>query len=492
MSVLHTPKHIIVQLCLLGLVVFLASCSTHALREAQYVVAQADSLRSQGKLYEDSARLAQAYSTLNQWHYFYADDFVHACYHYGRLLRAKDNPVEAMQAFICATHSRTRDNSLLGRVYSNMGDICHYASEYALSYDMFKISADRFICSGDTLAYYYSLYHMAYEKAIGTEKDSCRILLNRIHHAQLHDDMLSACCLLTYAEMHLRCQHYDSAVSYAYKALSLQNTLFLPVIQLAQAYSLLGQKDSAVWYAQKVLNNTNELFAANNALYVLTNDDETKDITAIRQTAADRADIQKLLEIRQGKLSQAVQLLEQDLYRKPNLMWLYTLFVTLLIIGICISTYVQVKRKKQNLLSQKVNRLKQSAYVLLEKHNEINKRYAVDRKRMEDDIQRRCFILMQSENLRTKLAWKDYDEMCQVIDEYFYMLASKLHNKEVLNETELRLCVLVMLGMNRAEISNTLPYALNSVGKLKDHTAKLLGTTGKNLRQYLMNMAIDG
>lgn len=60
----------------------------------------------------DSATLAQAYETLNSFVYCTSSlrtSFAHACYHYGRLLRAKENPVEAMQAFIAATHSHTRD-----------------------------------------------------------------------------------------------------------------------------------------------------------------------------------------------------------------------------------------------------------------------------------------------------------------------------------------------------------------------------------------------
>ena len=82
--------------------------------------------------------------------------------------------------------------------------------------------------------------------------------------------------------------------------------------------------------------------------------------------------------------------------------------------------------------------------------------------------------------------------MCKIIDRHFHMLASKLRQKQCLNETELRLCVLVLLDMSRTEIADTLPYALSSVGKLKDQTAKLLGTTGKKLRKYLINLVVEG
>ena len=103
----------------------LCACNSRSVEEAQRVVAQADSLWHIGKMYGvdegDSATLAQAYHDLGEQSSRYADEYAHACYHYGRLLRAKDNPVEAMQCFINATHSDTRDYHILGRVYNLPG-----------------------------------------------------------------------------------------------------------------------------------------------------------------------------------------------------------------------------------------------------------------------------------------------------------------------------------------------------------------------------------
>jgi hypothetical protein len=266
----------------------------------------------------------------------------------------------------------------------------------------------------------------------------------------------------------------------------------LGILICAQVYSLCGQKDSAVYYANQVLLNSPNLFDKNNALYILTNDDEDKDISSVRETAADRSDVQKQLEIRQGKLLQAVQLLELDLNRKPSLTWLYAILATLFIVGLGTSLYVFYKGKKHNLLTQKVDILKQSASVLQEKHDELSARYLSNQQRAEEDINHKCMLLRNKEQLTTELAWSDFNAMCDVVDTELYLLASKLQQKQVLNETEIRLCVLVLIGLSRVQISNTLPYAQNSIGKLKDHTAKLLGTTGKNLHEYLLHLAIEG
>ncbi len=128
---MHTKSAIL--LILSALCFALPACSVRALHEACNIVTTADSLRTAGQTYVDSAHLAEAYTTLGRWRWFYPDEYAHSCYYYGRLLREKENPVAAMKCFIAATHSRTSNYNLLGRVYSNMGGMCRQAEEYELA-----------------------------------------------------------------------------------------------------------------------------------------------------------------------------------------------------------------------------------------------------------------------------------------------------------------------------------------------------------------------
>ena len=85
-------------------------CSSRAIHEAEAVVAEADSLWQAGLMYGidagDSLTLAQAYETLGAYQFLSpftfhpSSSFTHACYHYGKLLRAKDDPENAMRCFI--------------------------------------------------------------------------------------------------------------------------------------------------------------------------------------------------------------------------------------------------------------------------------------------------------------------------------------------------------------------------------------------------------
>ena len=472
-------KHIILSVLLLCSWV---ACSPRAVHEAQEVVAQADSMWYAGEMYRDSAQLAQAYTTLGSIPLPFREGlgvgsaYLHACYHYGRLLREKDDPVSAMQAFINATHSRSRDYHFLGRVYNNIGDICHLAGEFELSYDMFEQSANMYLKNGDTLLYYYCLNDMAFELAEQGKKEDTFVLLSQIAELCTEGDVLIK-TMETKANAYLYAHQYDSAIYFTYPLLS--NNYIEPtwILILAQAYSFMGNNDSAVYYANRVLALSDDLYNTNNALYILTNHDKTKDAEDILDMAADRADVQKIIENKRSKYAQASQLITLDRDRKTNLTWLYSIIATLLIVGTCIWIYVYRKRNRLKLISQHINVLEHIETETIAQ--------------MRNKLESNCALLKTSQHISKDLCWKDYEQTCRIIDQQFYLLASKLRSKKGLNETETRLCILALIGFNEKDISCILPYASNSVGKLKYRTSQKLGTTSKNLRKYLIGIAID-
>ena len=479
-------------------------CSSRAIHEAEAVVAQADSLWKAGLMYGidagDSLTLAQAYETLKEHSAFSRQlaevcpfvpctsllrTYAHSCYHYGKLLRAKEHPAEAMQALINATHSRTRDYHILGRVYSNMGSICHLAGEFQLSYDMYEKSADMFLQNGDTLAYYYGLNDMAYELAEQGNREETLALLNRIS-VDCNDNNALSWNNLIKAELYKNLKQYDSALYYA-NTLDY-NTYYesTKLIIRMQSYLMMSSQDSAVYYAKQVLSISTDLFDRNNALYVLTNEDESQEKSDIRRTASERSDIQRLLEIRQGKLSQAVQLLEQNLAKTPDWQWLYTMIATIIVIGSCLLLYIHRKRNQHKLLSQQVDDLTSRTIAMQVKNEELSQSYSNNYNQIKEDIDHKCALLQDSGKIKKTLAWKNYHTMCTIVDKQFYLLASKLQSKQLLNETEIRLCILTLLDCGYDQMAELLYRSPSSMGTLKIRVAKKLGTTSKNLRLYLI------
>ena len=218
-------------------------------------------------------------------------------------------------------------------------------------------------------------------------------------------------------------------------------------------------------------------------MYILTHDDKSKDKKEIRQTSADRSDIQKLIEIRHGKITTAVQLLEQDIeYRsKYAERVMYVLLISTITLIVIILIAYKAHKKHKRFIQEKNASLYQ-----LEQKNTL---HLTRIQTMYAEIENRCNILVQSPNLKQELCWKEYGQMCRIADQQFYLFASKLQ-KEGLKEREIRLCLLVLLNLNHARIADMMFVEENSVGKLKERTAKRLSTSRKNMREKLLKITI--
>ena len=267
---------------------------------------------------------------------------------------------------------------------------------------------------------------------------------------------------------------YDSAIYCVRQLQARGNHEPTGTLLKARAFSYLGMQDSAVYYAQQVVESTSSWFDLNNAYYILANDDENKNKKEVLQVAGDRADVQKLIEIRQGQLSQATQLLEQDLSRKPDLRWLFAVLLTLAVIGIALSMYLKRKRRKHQLISQQIEDVQ-----------------AAHQKKVAAEIEIFCQSITDASSLKTTLCWNDFDKMCAIVNNRIFGLADKLKALGSLNEREIRLCILVVIGKFRdKEMAEILLYGGNSFRAMKSMVAKKIGTTGKNLRDFLLKMAI--
>ncbi|MBR2167002.1 MAG: hypothetical protein IJ920_01500 [Paludibacteraceae bacterium] len=429
------------------------------MREARQVVAQADSLRAEGGMYSDSVTLAQAYESLYSFRYLYPTDFAHSCYHYGRLLREKENPVAAMECFIRATHSRTRDYHILGRVYSNMGDICHLANEFPLAYYMYEKSADMYMRNGDTLLYYYDLNNMAFELAEQGKKDETMALLSTIEsHCKDRDVLVKS--LETKAEMYFVAEKYDSAIFSANLLQSYGNHEPTGYVIKAQAFDKLGMTDSALYIADYILKMHVSSLDKYNMLYITSHYDSIDGEEILTQTS-ERADIGIKIDNQHSKHAQASEVLRQSLIKIPELRrWLFRIIIFIIILAAIIFPYV-IHRYKSHITTKLAD--KQAANIVESIRKHINKT-----------------------NLNQTLQWKDYNTMKSEVDLYMGGLASKLEACN-LNETEIRFCILSLLDFRQKEIADTIHYSYPSgIKTLKKRIADKLKTTPSGLKDFLL------
>lgn len=462
--------------------VALLSCSRRAPYESQNTVRIADSLWTAGLVYEDSASLAQAYAELGSQSNRYPTEYAHACYHYGRLLRAKDNPVEAMRCFINATHTNTTDYHFLGRVYSNMGSICHLAGEYELSYNMFEKSANMFLQKGDSLLYYYGLNNMAYELAEQEKNEEMSALLAEIN-ANCSDTDVLAKCIETKALHYKNTEQYDSVVEMV-NTLQAQNRCFPTGLVLkASSYWHLEQRDSALFYARKVLNLSNvDKRDKFNMLYIVINGDTTLRIDEVKALSEQRTDLEMLeLVPLHKKHAVAANELKQDLSNEQKSKFSLSLLIISSSIGIGIIFMVVYSLKLRKSKSQQQEILK-----------EVTQQQTAHKEYRKQEIERACSAIRNERNWQDQINWKDFELLCEYIDKHFFFLANRLKEKKNLNEKEIRLCILVLLsGFSDKQMADILCYGEKSIRGIKRNTAKKIGTSSANLRVFLLNMLVQ-
>ena len=376
-------------------------------------------------------------------------------YQNGKALREEGKQEEAMQAFIEAAHSGTEDEALLGRVYSNMANMCRQANDHETAYEVYGMSAEHFRKTNDTLAYAYALNNMAWEQAVMGEKEEAYMLIDsavRIYpYSPLIEKVIetkSAACLFR--------QEYDSVLYYTNGA----DNDYLLMLR-AQAFSFLQIDDSAMLYAQQLLPRMTNLFYLDDLYYILTHNDTKADTETLRVLASERADVQNAIKERHGELTKAVQLLRQDLSKKEQATsWKAILWWVIGIVLLVWGAIVVYKQRK----------------LWIEKSNFEQAR----RKELAQNIRQ----LQEAKDVRHELAWDDFAALCLQIDKRFHGLASRLQEQR-LNEQDVRICILVLIGLSHKEIADMLNCSPKSIGKQKDLTAHKLGVSGGQLQDKL-------
>ena len=480
--------------------------------EARHTLDAADSLRvNEGRLYDDSLALAEAYTLLGHWRLIYPDDYARACYSSVYLLRQHNNQVAAMQAFIAGSHapyvSRVvrlpwfSNYHILGRIYSNMGTMSHLADEFELGYDMYKMSAEFFRKAGDTTLYYYQHNAMALELAEQKLHDETLSLLGKIETECADANVLTK-TWETKAILYKNLAQYDSAIYAAGQLYSNGYSAASGYVTMAQSYEHLGQLDSALFYAQRVLAMPNASDKERyNMLYFFVYHDSSAGEEEKMRRYEERADIDnKNIDPVQEQLVLSTELIRQDRNKKPDYSLVIIICCIFLLFSVALivrrrhkSHILRIKKEEQTLstqkqeLSVKEQELSSKAQELSAKRQVLLQEQASHQEALLKDLESTCERLRNRSILSTRKGMNNYASAKKSVNLRFNMLADKLEATHVLSEREILFCVLVLLDVSQLKIAQILTYSPNSIKKTKDIIAKKLGVTSLSLRNYLID-----
>jgi len=373
-------------------------------------------------------------------------------YHRGRELREQDQPVEAMQAFIAATRVRSHEYAFRARSYSNMATMCRIAERHDLAYALYEQSLRQFALAHDTLAQAYALNNMAWEQAVQAHKAEAFLLIDSAL-AVCPDTAVQLKVLESRTAACLYAAEYDSVIYYIRQ--SPTGSVYFDIL-LAQTYTFLEQNDSAVHYARRVCAQTSNPRYLDDALYVLAHCNAEAEADDIRALAETRTDVQRSLERNSPEWMQAVQLAEASLLpenapMRPEILSILIAAPILLAVVLTLLFFWLRERRLHSLENQ-------------------------------------CRLLRQSSDLRDELQWNDYPQFCAICNERLGDIVLKLERRD-LSEREIRICVLVLIGLSYAQMAEVLYRAESGIGKDKYLIAKRLGVSVKDLQSTLLQIA---
>ena len=382
-------------------------------------------------------------------------------YEEGKALREKGEQVAAMRAFIRATHCETDNESLLGRVYSNMANMCRQANDHETAFEVYALSTAHFAKSYDSLAYAYAINNMAWEQAAMGHKAQALALVDSAVSCYPYYPLTEK-VIETKAAACFFAQEYDSVLYYT---ASSQTSDYLLMLR-AQAFSFLQIDDSASVYAKQLLPRTTNPFYLDDLYFILTHNDAAADKETLLRLSSERADVQKQIKERHGQLALAVNLLQQEL--NPEEPTRPVWFILVIVCALALLGWLIFVAWQQHQLRTEKAKFAQ-----------------IRIKELNDNRQ----LLLESEDIRQELEWNDFDALCREINKRFFSLATKLQSFD-LNEQDIRMCILVLIGLSHKEIADMLNCSPKSIGKLKDLTARKLGVSGGQLQEKLLKTAI--
>ena len=371
-------------------------------------------------------------------------------YRQGRELREADEPVAAMNAFIAATRVQSREYNFKARSWSNMATMCRIGERHDLAYALYEKSLEQFALAKDTVAQAYALNNMAWEQAVQGNKDTATSLMDAALRL-CADTAVQRKVLESRAASCLYAAEYDSVLFYTRQTAP---SVYFDMLQ-AQAYTFLGNNDSALFYAKRVVTQTDNPRYLDDVYYILTYCDSTALADEVRALAATRADIQLDLERNRGAWIEAMLLAEgaltpQELPLKPEILVILLCVVLPLIVLLVV--------------------------------------FLILRRRHSDSLEQQCRTLRRSKNLREELQWNNYPQFCDVCNERLSHIVTKLEQRG-LSEREIRICVLVLIGLSYAQMAEVLIRAESGIGKDKYLVAKRLGVSIKDLQATLIQIA---
>ena len=486
------PLLLAMMLCLA-----LAGCTALQQRwQARQALRTADRLDAQGQPLAPDSLLDAAIAHYEQRHITPYAKLARAYYYRGRIHRAARRYPQAMHDFAQARHHFTRRTSptLQGRTATNIAFLCASQGNDSLARMYYTEALDWFEQARDTSRMAYTLLDLGgVELRSGHPDHSLHYHRKVLPLAQ--DSMLHGYVLQDMGQAYYKLGQLDSSLHYMAQAIHYpykNNNMGIRYLYMAYCYYDWQMLDSAAVYAQKAIDSTTDPNVHYSAYYMLIDWAHATDPTRVKLYSHKRADAGKLKNDRHGALTTAVSIIPLELAERENLhlkKWQGILALALILCagGACYLVARMKQQERQSRLTheQETTRLQQAHEHRLQEERHLQEQRRQQEK--EQERQGRLERFAQTVNLHDPCLWRDWTRLRRETDlclnGFFLQLETSCPG---LDEQEMRLCLLTLLGCPYHDIAAWLNKSPESISKMKQRLAAKIGTSPKEMKLYLL------
>lgn len=487
-------RHIGKMLLITLLVMSCTSCERW--RGAKAVIAEADSLLVHHKIVtRDTAALNYAINTLDGplGHIFARNELAKAYYFMGRNFYYANDFATAADYYILCDRMNPSDPMYKGRINSCMGFICKQDSCFTEALEFYDRACEVHKKSSNVWYYAHNLLNVAEQYVnLGEYNNADSVLLLASNYdvdSAYYADIMDVKAIALYNQ-----QIYDSALVLLLGIKDYPRNIeakSYSYLMIARCYNQLLKIDKAKKYAEYVITNSRNSSFRSNAYYILIQFAKIDgNINQLAEYSKCREDEDRILRHVSELYAQAsVKLIEY--INNPFSIHVEEILIILFCIIVLAVWAIWYSRKRINrkiasekkLIEQEIAQWKDG---ILQKMNE---------EKAISEIEKRKMILNVVMNYADEFAidkpiWDNDTKLFRLADSCFGFIIYRLKHTYHLRNSELKICLMVLLDFPNKEIARMTSYKEESYPTIKRRLATKLGTSSTEMRNFLLDLIV--
>ena len=474
------------KISLVALLVMSCTSCAHW-RDAKAVAAEADSLLLYGEIIGDTAVLAATINTLSSplGYVFARNDLAKAYYHMARNFYHAHDYTAAADYYILCDRLKPSNPMYKGRVNSCMGFLCKQDSCFVEALEFYERANEAFV--DDERRYANGLVSIAeqyvclheYAKADSVLQIASSYDIDSAYYADIVD--IKALALYN-QEMH------DSALVHLLSIKDyprpLEAKCFNNVL-IIRCYNKLKNTNAAISYAEYIIEHSKNPAYRSNAYFILIQSAGLhNDVDQLSKCSNAREDEDRKLRHISEAYAQASAKLKDHIRNPYPFLYLgISVCVTIILGGVGVWIY----RKKNKQIATEKQQMEAELRIWKESIQQKLDTYKEDIMSEKRMIIRNIIMEYADEFAIGKPVWNTDKDVFRLADSCFGFVIYRLKHKYCLRNSELKICLMVLLDFTTRDCIKMVTYTEKSFPTIKRRLAEKLGTSSGEMRDFLID-----